>query len=313
MKREDVSALAKTYFEKLKANYYNNENLKITTDNVFQKGIRHNYDLFIELVDRLMLPGSGVEGAVHLMKTLSLIEEKKTILFLMKHVGNFDVPCFYSLLSREGKQYQKILDQLVFIAGRKLNEDSMLVKTYTEIFSRLVIVPNREIPSETPDETPEQTSLRENIIQEASRINRASLRIMIKLKKEGHIISLFPMGGRPKQGLKEKGVKETTSYMKLFDYVHFIEMKGNLMPVGNDMAEEMPQQDKIVFVISEPVPTQAFLEESRNLFEKQTEEPDFDQFNVDRVMVEIGQTEAVYNPELTLSSLKGTSFNRGPN
>ncbi len=307
MKREDASAQVKNYFEKMKANYYSNENLKINPDNVFQKGVRHNYDLFIELVDRLMLPGSGVEGAEHLTKTISLIEEKRSILFLMKHVGNFDVPCFHSLLSREGKQYQKILDQLVFIAGRKLNEDSMLVKTYSEIFSRLVIVPNREIPPEPSDETPEQTSLREDFIQEASRINRAALRVMIKLKKEGHIISLFPMGGRPKQGLKEKGVKETTSYMKLFDYAHFIEMQGNLIPVGSDMAEEMPQQDKIVFVISEPVPTQTFLEESRNLFDKQTEEPDFDQFNVDRVMIEIGQTEAVYNPELTLSSLKRTA------
>ncbi len=196
---------------------------------------------------------------------------------------------------------------MVFIAGRKLNEDSMFVKTYTEIFSRLVIVPNREIPAETPDETPEQTSSREQIIQEASRINRAALRVMIKLKKKGHIISLFPMGGRPKQGLEEKGVKETTSYMKLFDYVHFIEMKGNLMPVGSDMAEEMPQQDNIVFLISEPVAAQTFLEESRDLFEKQTQEPDFDQFNVDRVMVEIGQTEAVYNPGLSRSYLKGTA------
>ncbi|MBW2216004.1 MAG: hypothetical protein JRF34_02260 [Deltaproteobacteria bacterium] len=117
--------------------------------------------------------------------------------------------------------------------------------------------------------------------------------MMIQLKKEGRIIVLFPMGGRPKPWLKEKGVKETTSYMKLFDYVNFIEMKGNLMPVGKKMEEESPQRDKIVFVISEPVLTKTYLEESRKLFGMQTEETDFDQFNVDRVMVEIGQTEAL--------------------
>jgi glycerol-3-phosphate O-acyltransferase len=293
MKRTDVSALAKTYSEKMKANYCSAENQKITPANVFQEGIRHNYDLFIELVDRLMLPGSRVEGAKHLTKALSLIEQKRSILFLMKHVGNFDVPCFYSLLSREGTPYQDILDRIVFIAGRKLNEDSMFVKTYTEIFSRLVIVPNRDIPQETPSESPEQKSHRETVIKEASLINRAALRMMIQLKKEGRIIVLFPMGGRPKSWLKEKGVKETTSYMKLFDYVNFIEMKGNLMPVGRDMTEESPQQDKIVFLISEPVLTKTYLEESRKLFEMQTEETDFDQFNVDRVMVEIGQTEAL--------------------
>lgn len=293
MKQTDVSALAKTYSEKMKANYCSAENQKITPANVFQEGIRHNYDLFIELVDRLMLPGSRVEGAKYLTKALSLIEHKKSILFLMKHVGNFDVPCFYSLLSRGGAPYQDILDRIVFIAGRKLNEDSMFVKTYTEIFSRLVIVPNREIPQETPGESPEQTSHRETVIKEASLINRAALRMMIQLKKEGRIIVLFPMGGRPKPWLKEKGVKETTSYMKLFDYVNFIEMKGNLMPVGKDMTEESPQRDKIVFVISEPVLTKTYLEESRKLFGMQTEETDFDQFNVDRVMVEIGQTEAL--------------------
>jgi len=293
MKQDDVSVLAKSYFPKMKANYYSTENLEITPDNVFQEGIRHNYDLFIELVDRLMLPESRVEGAKHLTKALSLIEQKKSILFLMKHVGNFDVPCFYSLLSREGTPYQDILDRIVFIAGRKLNEDSMFVKTYTEIFSRLVIVPNREIPQETPGESPEQKSHRETVIKEASLINRAALRMMIQLKKEGRIVVLFPMGGRPKPWFKEKGVKETTSYMKLFDYVNFIEMKGNLMPVGRDMTEESPQRDKIVFVISEPVLTETYLEESRKLFEMQTEETDFDQFNVDRVMVEIGQTEAL--------------------
>lgn len=293
MKQTDVSALAKTYSEKMTANYCSAENQKITPANVFQEGIRHNYDLFIELVDRLMLPESGVEGAKHLTKALSLIEQKKSILFLMKHVGNFDVPCFYSLLSREGTPYQDILDRIVFIAGRKLNEDSMFVKTYTEIFSRLVIVPNREIPQETPGESPAQKSHREAVIKEASLINRAALRMMIQLKKEGRIIVLFPMGGRPKPWLKEKGVKETTSYMKLFDYVNFIEMKGNLMPVGKDMTEESPQRDKIVFVISEPVLTKTYLEESRKLFGMQTEETDFDQFTVDRVMVEIGQTEAL--------------------
>ena len=292
MKQEDVAALAKTYYEKMRANYHSTKNLKITPDNVFQEGVRHNYALFMELVDRLMLPGSCVVGAEHLLKTLSLVEEKKSVLFLMKHLGNFDVPCFYSLLSREGVRYQEILDRLVFIAGRKLNEDSDIVKTFSEIFSRVVIVPNREIPPEIDDETPGQEAHREAVVREAGRINRAALRTMMRLKKEGRIIVLFPLGGRPKPCLKGKGVKETTSYMRFFDYIHFIETEGNLLPVGSNMQDEMPQQDRIVFVISEPVLTEPYMEESRRLFEKQTEESDFDQFNVDRVMVEIGQTEA---------------------
>ncbi len=292
MKHDDLRALVNTYYEKMRANYHSTEGLKITPGNVFQKGIRYNYHLFMELVDELMLPGSCIAGAQHLLKTLSYLEEGKSVLFLMKHVGNFDVPCFYSLLSREGKQFQGILDRLVFIAGRKLNEDSVMVKTFSEIFSRLVIVPNREIPPETDDETLEQKAHRKAVLSEASRINRAALRTMIRLKKEGCIIVLFPMGGRPKPWLKERGVKETTSYMRFFDYVHFIEMKGNLLPVRTeDMKTDIPWRDKIIFVISEPVSTETYLEESGRLFEQQTEGTDFDQFNVDRVMVEIGQTE----------------------
>lgn len=292
MNQDELSALTVAYYKKMRANYHSTEDLKITPSNVFQEGIRHNYDLFIELVDKLMLPGSCVKGAEYFLQTFSLIRKKKSILFLMKHLGNFDVPCFYSLLSREGARYKDILDRLVFIAGRKLNEESIMVKTFSEIFSRLVIVPNREIPTETNNETPEQKAHREVAVSEAARINRAALRTMVNLKKEGRIIGLFPMGGRPIPGLYERGVKETTSYMELFDYVHFIIMKGNLLPVGGDMEKETPQQDKIVFTISKPVSTKSYLRESRDLFAKQTRISDFDQFNVDRVMVEIGQIEA---------------------
>ena len=293
MKQVEVSDLTIIYHQKMLENYHSMENLVITPKNVFQEGIRYNYNIFMELVDRLMLPGSRVKGAKYLINTLSLIKQKKSILFLMKHVGNFDVPCFYSLLSKEGEQYQQILDRLVFIAGRKLNEYSLMVKTFSEIFSRLVIVPNREIPIQTDHETPEQKSYRETIENEATPINRAAFRKMINLKKEGCIIVLFPMGGRPKPWLKEKGVKETTSYMRLFDYVQFIKMEGNLLPVGREMKDERPQRDKIIFTISDAVLAKDCLEESHRLFEEQTKEMDFDQFNVDRLMGEIGQTEVL--------------------
>jgi glycerol-3-phosphate O-acyltransferase len=292
-KQVEVSDLMIIYYQKMLENYQSTENLVITPKNVFQEGIRYNYNIFMELVDSLMLPGSCVKGAKYLINTLSLIKQKKSMLFLMKHIGNFDVPCFYSLLSKEGEQYQQILDRLVFIAGRKLNEDSIIVKTFSEIFSRLIIVPNREIPIQTDHETPEQKSYRETIESEATPINRAAFRKMINLRKEGRIIVLFPMGGRPKPWLKEKGVKETTSYMRLFDYVQFIKMEGNLLPVGRQMTEEHPQRDKIIFTISDAVLSKDYLEESHRLFEEQTKEKDFDQFNVDRLMVEIDQTEGL--------------------
>ncbi len=293
METSELAEMAKKYSDKMRANHESGDNLKITPENVYQEGVKHNYDLFMELMEKLMLPGSGVMGVENLLKTRPILDQKKSVLFLMKHAGNFDVSCFYSLVGREGPPYKDILDRLVFIAGRKLNEDSVMVKTFTEVFNRIVIVPNREIPVKRGGEKPWEASAREEVIKEAGRINRAALREMVRLKKNGHIIALFPMGGRPKPHLKEKGVKETTSYMRLFDYVYFIAMQGNLLPVGKKMMEESPRQDRIVFRVSEPVLTASYLEESRRRFEMQDKESDFDQFNVDRVMVEIGQAEAV--------------------
>ena len=293
METSELAEMAKKYSDKMRANYESGDNLKITPENVYQEGVKHNYDLFMELMEKLMLPGSGVMDVENLLKARQILDQKKSVLFLMKHAGNFDVSSFYSLVGRKGPPYTDILDRLVFIAGRKLNEDSVMVKTFTEVFNRIVIVPNREIPVKRDGETPSEASAREEEIKEAGRINRAALREMMRLKKNGHIIALFPMGGRPKPQIKEKGVKETTSYMRLFDYVYFIAMQGNLLPVGEKMMEESPRQDRIVFRVSEPVLTANYLDESRRRFEMQDKEPDFDQFNVDRVMVEIGQTEAV--------------------
>ncbi len=296
MKQNEMASLAMQYFEKMRVNYQNTENLVITPENVFQKSVRYNYDLFMELIEHLMLPGSGFRGAENLLEALPLLEKCKSVLFLMKHVGNFDVPCFYALLSREGEKYQDILDRLVFIAGRKLNEESMVVKTFTEIFSRIVIVPNRDIPLKTENETPAQRAYREEMVRDASRINRAAMREMRRLKKEGYIIVLFPMGGRPKPGLVNQGVKETTSYMRLFDYVYFIEMQGNLLPVGEKMEQETPRQDNVVLIACGPVSTEHYLAESRRLFDAQKKEENFEQFNVDRVMGEIGHADHETDP-----------------
>jgi glycerol-3-phosphate O-acyltransferase len=289
MDQDDPAGLMVSYIQKMRANYSSPENLKITPDNVFQEGITRNLNLFMEFVDRLMLPGSRVEGAANLLPSIKLLKQKKSFLFLMKHQGNFDAPCFYSLLKREGEQYQDILNRLVFIAGRKLNEDSIVVKTFAEILSRLIIVPKREIPLKIASETEEQVAQREQIETEARRINRAALRMLKKLKDESRIIVLYPLGGRPKPWLQEKGVKETTSYMRMFDYIHFITMAGNVLEVRRDMREEKPRRDQVVFTISEAVLTGEYRCQSRDLYEKQTEEADFDQFNVNRVMKEIGQ------------------------
>ena len=52
---------------------------------------------------------------------------------------------------------------------------------------------------------PGKKAHREAVVNEAGRINRAALRMMIRLKNEGRIIVLFPMGGQTQTMAEGKG------------------------------------------------------------------------------------------------------------
>ena len=80
----------------------------------------------------LLLPGSAFEGLEHLDHCLRDLEAGRSVLFLPEHRGNLDAYTFDVLLRREEPKYHPILDRLIFIAGRKLNESSDLVKMFTE-------------------------------------------------------------------------------------------------------------------------------------------------------------------------------------
>ena len=45
------------------------------------KLILHNYNYFMEFMDKLLLPGSGVRGIENLNETLSCLNEGKSVLF----------------------------------------------------------------------------------------------------------------------------------------------------------------------------------------------------------------------------------------
>ena len=67
---------------------------------------------------------------------------------------------------------------------------------FTEKYTRLVIVPRRDFPGPKADETEAELAARKNFEQDASRINRAAFRHMVRLRKSGRVFVLYPMGGR---------------------------------------------------------------------------------------------------------------------
>ena len=264
---------------------------RITPENVYQAGRRENLDLVLSLQDKLLVPGSGFEGLEHMDEALARYKEGKRLILLLEHKGNFDVPAFHFLLRLEEARYRLLLDRLVYVAGRKLNEESEVVRRFTEVFSRLVIVPRREIPASRPGETPEEEAARAEATTEAVRINRAAFRKMFNLIEEGAIIGLFPLGGRPKPNIPPVPVKETTTYLKHFDWMLLVGMEGNTLPVGaGRMEEEIPRRDLVVFRIAPPRPCNGYLEEAKAAYAAAAPaDLDFEQFTANRIVEEISR------------------------
>ena len=287
---EERTLLVLDLIKQVQATYEPGHDRIITPDNVYQPARPVGRDVMESFMGRLMLPGSGVEGLENLDHCLAEIQAGRSVIFLPEHRGNFDVPSFNHLLRRDDPRYAEVLKRLIYIAGRKLNESSDLVKMFSEKYSRLVIVPRREFPRVHPGESEAEISERKVVEQTAARINRAAFRQMIKLKKAGHIFVLYPLGGRLKPGADNVPVRETASYLSGFDTAYPISMEGNTLPPEERMEDERPIYDKVVFRVGAPVDCKPFLAAEKKRFgEAQAagrlaDGMDCEQFTVGRIM-----------------------------
>lgn len=290
MTPEQLERLVQELVAKLMARHEPGRNRVIVPENVYQPANAAGRDEFEAFQLKLLLPGSGVVGLEHLEHCLGELREGRSVIFLPEHRGNLDVTAFNALLRREDPRYHEILDRLIYIAGRKLNESSELIKMFTERYSRLVIVPRRELPPPPPGETAEQALEREENERQARRINRAAFREMLRLKRQGYIFVLFPLGGRWKPDEDNIPVKETTSYLDSFDTAYPISMEGNTLPPLPRMEDERPRLDRVEFRIGAPLECRAFLAAQRERYDRAAargELPaglDFEQFAVNRIM-----------------------------
>ncbi|MDH4247830.1 MAG: hypothetical protein OEW39_08440 [Deltaproteobacteria bacterium] len=287
---EQLGMLLLKTIQELSKTYQPGKDRVISPENVFQQAVITGRDVLEHFQLKLFKPGSGVEGLEHLDQCLADLRAGRSVLFLPEHRGNFDVPSFHALLRREAPRYHDVLDRLVYVAGRKLNESSDLVKMFTEKYSRLVIVPKRDYPPEKENESPQERQHREDYEKTASRINRAAFREMLRLKKEGRIFVLFPTGGRIKAGFDNQPVREATSYIEGFDRAYLVSMEGNTLPPAERMEDERPVQEKIVFRVGPGLDTGDFLTGERQRYDVQKaagripESLDKDLFAMRRVM-----------------------------
>ncbi|MCD6120672.1 MAG: 1-acyl-sn-glycerol-3-phosphate acyltransferase [Spirochaetales bacterium] len=221
----------------------------ITEHNVYQEGDPKNKELMQSIIHELMLPGSRLIGFENLIELYKLAQSGNKCLILMEHYSNFDIPCFYDLMERQGDWGLKVSKSIVSVAGLKLNEDSALVRSFTEIFTRVVIFPKSRL-----ENAKDETALKE-ALDRRKKINLAALKKLFELRKSGRLILVFPTGTRyrPWDPSTGKGQKEIDSYIKSYDYMVLVAINGNTLrldPNGN-MDEDIPTHDIMMYTVSE--------------------------------------------------------------
>ena len=284
---EDIARLSLETIAAMQATYATADRRHITPETVFIQSVENGRDTLEAFNLKLLRDGSGVEGLENLDHCLEELAAGRRVLFISEHRGNLDAPSLNCLLRSADSRYGPLLDKLVYVAGRKLNESSDFINMFAEKYSRIIIVPKREYPPETPDETAEAREARETFEKAARRINWAAFRAMEKLKRQGYVFMLFPTGGRIKPGEHNQPVKESASYIRSFDTAYLISMEGNALPPLERMEDERPIQTRVRFRVGPALDCKAFLAEGKDAFAAtgpSEAAEDADRFSVNRIM-----------------------------
>lgn len=226
---------------------------RISAETVFQAANLKNRKLINAVMEQLVLPGSAILNEDVLAQLGELSRQGKSCLILMEHYSNFDIPGFFYLVERQGSLVHELGQQIIAMAGMKLNEEAAFVRGFTEAYSRIVIYPSRSIAKLDPASA--------EFAEESARarsINRAALHCMVRRKHEGHVILVFPSGTRYRPGEPEtkRGLREMDSYVKSFDHLLFIGSAGNTLRVntsGGDMTSDTPTRDVLIFQCDDQV------------------------------------------------------------
>jgi glycerol-3-phosphate O-acyltransferase len=252
----------------------------ITEDNVYQEGDPNIVPFLDEMVETLLLPGSGLDGLENLEELLDKAKSGKSCLLLVEHYSNMDLSIFDLLVKKAGGKGKEIAAAVIAIAGMKLNEDNPVVAAFASAYTRIVIYPSRYLNEIDPEKNKAEHD-------RGNAINGAAMRALIRRKYKGNLILIFPSGTRyrPWQPETKKGVREIDTYVRSFDYMCLVALNGEVLHVQQtDMMNDAVSCD-VVRVTASPVIDCA---EFRNkVREKCGEEEDKKQAVVDEIMNEL--------------------------
>lgn len=261
--------------------------LLVTEDNVDQAANPAILPFIDGILDELVLPGSGIDGAENLAELMDKSAAGASCLLLLEHFSNFDLPVFSYLVRRDLPRGKEIAAAVTAIAGMKLNETNKVVSAFTEAYSRIVIYPSRSLAGLDPEKD------RAEFIR-SNAINRAAMKALNKAKVSGRLILVFPAGTRfrPWEPESKRGVREIDSYVKSFDYMCLVSINGDVLRIQKgDMAEDMVCEDVVRLGIGPVLRCADFREASRTKAEAAGVE-DKKQATVDAIMDELDRMHA---------------------
>lgn len=216
-------------------------------DEAFRPPRRANRADFRAICEAQFLPGSGLTGIDHLRELAERARAGEPGMVLASHGSNFDVPNLDTLAARVGGQ--DVFDQLVFLAGRKLGEESPVTQMLSEVYPRLVV---------TPPAWFEQPGLTKEQLARGRRMNLTALRESRRVLRDGRLLFLFPTGTRERPGRPETRValSQTANYLRMVKNVCLLGFRGNTLPPHESgvMVREEVQQAALQIRIS-PVTT----------------------------------------------------------
>jgi glycerol-3-phosphate O-acyltransferase len=254
--------------------------LVVTEDNVRQDSNKDILRYIEGMIQDHLLPGSAIRNPENLMELFSLAKQGKSCLLLVEHYSNFDLPVFNYLAKTTVPGGEEIADNVIAIAGYKLNESNPVVTAFTEAFSRIVIAPSRTVGKLDREKD------RDKVIR-LNGINRAAMKALDKAKKEGKLILVFPAGTRfrPWEPETKRGVREIDSYIKSFDYMCLVSVNGMVLHIQEGkMEEDLIGDDKMIMTVSKPIVCTEFRDAVRA---KLGEDVDKKQAVVDAIMEEL--------------------------
>ncbi|QFP41997.1 1-acyl-sn-glycerol-3-phosphate acyltransferase [Borrelia miyamotoi] len=194
------------------------------------------------MIKRLLKGSSTIVGIQNILELYEKSKSGRSSVILMEHYSNFDFPCFQFLLNE--MNYKEVAEHIVPVAGVKLFQESLFVKTLSLGYSVIFIYPPHSFIGVDREK-----------VRKRRAFNANSMRYIVNKKTSGYIVLVFPTATRYRKGRPEtkKIISGILGYFKIFDYFIMVSVNGNILEVSpnEDMSCDIFKEDTVVYNATE--------------------------------------------------------------